>query len=129
MYIRIQSLRARYTDGATKFTEYELVLYQYIHTSMQSKVFISRSCPISVYCIIVITLIVQFGCSVSRQVLHFCMCNFVLGMKPFLIYPPKKKCHMQKCDGLENIEKPSPALEVTLGSSTDINLEHNRIKI
>ena len=36
---------------------------------------------------------------------------------------------MQKCDGLENIEHPSPALEVTLGSSTDINLEHNRIKI
>ena len=57
------------------------------------------------------------------------MCNFVLGMKPFLIYPPKKKFHMQKCDGLENIEEPSLALEVTLGSSTDINLEHNRIKI
>ena len=83
----------------------------------------------TMYCTIVKTLITLILISISRQVLHFCMCNFVLGMKPFLIYPPKKKCHMQKCDGLENIEKPSPALEVTLGSSTDINLEHNRIKI
>ena len=30
-----------------------------------------------------------------------------------------------KYDGLENIEKPSPASEVTLGSSTDTNLGHN----
>ena len=32
------------------------------------------------------------------------------------------KFHIQKYDGLENIENPSPALEVTLGSSTDTNL-------
>ena len=34
--------------------------------------------------------------------------------------------HVQKYDGSENIENPSRALEVTLGSSTDINLGHNK---
>jgi hypothetical protein len=32
------------------------------------------------------------------------------------------KFHIQKYGGLENIEKPSPTLEVTLGSSTGTNL-------
>ena len=35
---------------------------------------------------------------------------------------------MQKYNGLENIEKRSHALEVTLGSSTDTNLGHNHTK-
>ena len=34
---------------------------------------------------------------------------------------------MQKYDGLENIENPSGALEVTRGSSTDTNLGHNHL--
>ena len=34
------------------------------------------------------------------------------------------KFHIQKYDGLENIENSSRALEVTLGSSTDTNLDH-----
>jgi hypothetical protein len=41
---------------------------------------------------------------------------------------PETKFHIQKCDGLENIEKRSPALQVTLGSSTDRNLGHNQTK-
>jgi len=57
------------------------------------------------------------------------MCNFVSGDKAIFELSTEKKFHIQKCDGLENIGKPCPALEVTLGSSTDINLEHNRIKI
>ena len=52
-----------------------------------------------------------------------------LGDEAIFDLSTEKKFHMQKCDGLENIEKPSPTLEVTLGSSTNINLEHNRIKI
>ena len=36
---------------------------------------------------------------------------------------------VQKYDGLENMEKPSRALEVTLCSSTDTNLGHNHTKI
>ena len=39
------------------------------------------------------------------------------------------KFHVQKYDGLENIEKRSPPLEVTLGSSTDTNLGHDHTKI
>ena len=35
---------------------------------------------------------------------------------------PETNFHIQKYDGLENIEKPSCALEVTLGSSADANL-------
>ena len=42
---------------------------------------------------------------------------------------PETKFHIQKYDGLEDIEKPSRALEVTLGSSTDTNLGHNHRKI
>ena len=36
--------------------------------------------------------------------------------------------HIQKYDGLENIENSSRALEVTLGSGTDPNLGRNPIK-
>ena len=57
------------------------------------------------------------------------MCNFVSGDKAKLALSPETKFHIQKYDGLENIEKPSPALEVTLGSSTDTNLGHNHTKI
>ena len=39
------------------------------------------------------------------------------------------KFHIQKYDRLENIEKRSRALKVTLGSSTDTNLGHNHTKI
>jgi hypothetical protein len=42
---------------------------------------------------------------------------------------PETKFQIQKYDGLENIEKRSRALEVTLGSSTDTNLGHNHSKI
>ena len=42
---------------------------------------------------------------------------------------PQTKFHIQKYDGLENIEKQSRALEVTLGSSTNTNLAHNHTKI
>ena len=37
--------------------------------------------------------------------------------------------HIQKYDGLENIEKRSHALEVTLGSSTNTDSGHNHRKI
>ena len=42
---------------------------------------------------------------------------------------PETKFHIQRYDGLENIEKRSRALKVTLGSSTDPNLGHNPIEI
>jgi hypothetical protein len=42
---------------------------------------------------------------------------------------PETQFHIQKYDGLENIEKRSRALEVTLGSSTDPNLGHNPVQI
>jgi hypothetical protein len=41
---------------------------------------------------------------------------------------PQTKLHIQKYERLENIENPSCALEVTLGSSTDTNLGHNHTK-
>ena len=56
------------------------------------------------------------------------MCTFVLGNKAESGLFPETKLHVQKYDGLENIEKPSRALEVTLGSSTDTNLGHNYTK-
>ena len=56
------------------------------------------------------------------------MRKFVSGNKAQLDLFPKTKFHIQKYDGLENIEKRSPALEVTLGSSTDTNLGHNHTK-
>ena len=43
--------------------------------------------------------------------------------------PKNKVAHIQKYDGLENIEIRSPALDVTLASSTDTNLGHNHTKI
>ena len=52
-----------------------------------------------------------------------------LGDKANWSLSPKTKFHIQKYDGLENIEKQSRALEVTLDSSTDTNLDHNHTKI
>ena len=57
------------------------------------------------------------------------MWNFVFGNKSNTALFPETKFHIQKYDGLENIEKRSPALEVTLGSSTDTNLGHNHTNI
>ena len=53
------------------------------------------------------------------------MSNFVSGDKAKWALLPQTKFHMQKYDGLENIEKPSRAFEVTLGLSTDANLGHS----
>jgi hypothetical protein len=53
------------------------------------------------------------------------MCNFVSEDKANC---PETKFHIQKYNGSENIENPSPPLEVTLGSSTDTNLGHNHTK-
>ena len=55
------------------------------------------------------------------------MCNFVPGDKAKWALSPETKFHIQKYDGLENIEKRSPPLEVTMGSSTETNLGHIRI--
>ena len=60
-------------------------------------------------------------------------CAFVCGtlfprIKLIELYP-EAKFHIQKYDGLENIEKRGHALEVTLGSSTDTNLGHNHTKL
>ena len=57
------------------------------------------------------------------------MWNFVSADKPALALSAETKFHIQKYDSLENIEKRSPSLEVTLGSSNDTNLGHNHIKI
>ena len=57
------------------------------------------------------------------------MWNFVSGNNANWALFPETKFHIQKYDGLENIEKRSPALEVTLGSSTDTNLGYNHTKI
>ena len=38
---------------------------------------------------------------------------------------PETKFYIQKYHGLEDIEKRSRALEITLGSSTDTNVGHN----
>jgi hypothetical protein len=57
------------------------------------------------------------------------MWNFVAGNKAHWALFPETKFHIQKYDGLENIGKPSRALEVTLGLSTDTNLGHNHTKI
>ena len=60
-------------------------------------------------------------------------CTFVCGtLFPAILANrallPKTKFHIQKYDELENIENPSCALEVILGSSTDTSLGHNHIK-
>ena len=57
------------------------------------------------------------------------MWKFVSSDKANWALSAETKFHIQKYDGLENIENPSPALEVTLGSSTDTNLGHNHTKI
>jgi hypothetical protein len=53
------------------------------------------------------------------------MWNFVLRDKAHWALSPNTKFHTQKYDGLENVEKGSRALEVTLGSSTDTYLGYN----
>jgi hypothetical protein len=57
------------------------------------------------------------------------MWNFVSVDKAYGALSAETKFHIQKYDheydGLENKEKPSRALEVTLGSRTDTNLGHN----
>ena len=57
------------------------------------------------------------------------MWNFVGGNEANGALFPRTKFYIQKYDGLEKIENPSRALEVTLGSSTDTNLGHNHIEI
>ena len=71
----------------------------------------------------------RIGFSISRQVLYFCMRNFVSSNKANRALVPETKLHIQKYDGLENMDKPSRALEVTLGSSIDTNLGHKHTKI
>ena len=58
------------------------------------------------------------------------MWNFVSGNKAHRAVDlfPETKFHIRKYDGIENIEKRSPPLEVTLGSSTDTNLGPNHTK-
>ena len=56
------------------------------------------------------------------------MWNFVFADKASWALSAETKFHMQKYDGLENIENTSRALEVTLGPSTDTNLGHNQFK-
>ena len=63
---------------------------------------------------------------ISRQVLHFCMYNFVFGNEANRALLPETTLHIQKYDGFENIDKPNRALKVTLSSSTDTNLGHNQ---
>jgi hypothetical protein len=63
------------------------------------------------------------------EVLHFCMCNFVSTDKADLALSAETKFHIQKYDGLENIEKRSRALEVILGPGTDTNLGRTHTKI
>ena len=67
----------------------------------------------------------RLGFSDTRKVLHFCMWNFIWADKAQLSLSAQTKFHIQKYDGLENIENTSLALEVTLGSSADTNLRHN----
>ena len=55
--------------------------------------------------------------------------NFVFADKANSVLPSETKFHIQKYDGFENIENPSPPLEVILGSSTDTNLGNNHTKI
>jgi hypothetical protein len=57
------------------------------------------------------------------------MWKFVSGNKSNSALFPETNFHIQKYDGLQNIEKPSRALESTLGSSTDPNLGHNHLQI
>ena len=63
-------------------------------------------------------IIPRLGFSISRQVLHFCMCNFVFVDKADWSLSVETKLHIQKYDGLENIhvEIRSRALEVDLAS-------------
>ena len=85
-------------------------------TSIQ---YIFEGSKFSIYCTIVKILIMLFYFSIYRQVLHLCMWNF--GNKAHRALFPRTKFHIKKYDGLENIEKRSRALKVTLG--------HNPIEI
>ena len=49
-------------------------------------------------------LIVRLFFSISGQVLHFCMWNFVFGNTANRALFPETKFHIQKYDGLENID-------------------------
>ena len=50
------------------------------------------------------------------------------GIKLIELYSPKQSStYKSEYDGLEKIEKPSRAMEVNLGSSTDRDLGHNPI--
>ena len=69
-----------------------------------------------------------FSRSKSRQALHFCMCNLVSADKANWALSAETKFHIQKYDGLENIENPSRGLEVSLGSSTYTNLGYGYSK-
>jgi hypothetical protein len=68
--------------------------------------------------------------SISWQVSHFCMWNFVSADKAnrAIDLSAETRFHIQKYDGSENIEIRSHALEVTLGSSIDTNSGHNHTK-
>jgi hypothetical protein len=57
------------------------------------------------------------------------MCNFVAADKANLASSAETNLHIQKYDVLENIENPSHALEVTLGSSTYTNLGNNHYNL
>jgi hypothetical protein len=57
------------------------------------------------------------------------MCDFVSADIANWYLSVEANFHIQKYDGLENIEKPSRALHVTLSSSTDTTLGHNHTKV
>ena len=61
-----------------------------------------------------LNLIWRLWFSIYRQVLHFCMWNFVSADKANWALSAETKFRIQKYDGLENIENPSRALEVKL---------------
>ena len=84
---------------------------------------------VSRYCIIVDQRIRGLWISNTRQVLHFCMWNFVRADKAHQALSAHTKFQIQKCDTCRVLEIRSATLEVTPGSSTDQNSGHNAIKI
>ena len=68
------------------------------------------------YCTIVQEQIVRLGFSNSRKVLHFCMWKFVRADKANWTLSAQTNFHIQKYDGLENIENSIRALEVELSN-------------
>ena len=79
------------------------------------------------YCTIGQYQIPQLGSLYLGKYCTFVCATLFPGIKLIGLYSRKQKLHIQKYDGLENIENPSRALEVTLG--TDTNLGHNHTKI